>query len=402
MLINRREIKILRNKKNWKKVLYVAAPVLWFGLLYMGSENSLGTVLAKSVTTMTQTVTAAMTEMTTQTMAETVTGVGQVTMTTAVTQTMVPTEVNDVVNTMAVTMVEVPTNVVTMEDVVTETSTQTESHRTEVSRTIFETTEQIYYTQTVVPTMTQMQVTKQGTTECATEAATSVPTVIRTEIEQQTDMAVMTETMGTTVMATMTETVYQTMTETMTEVVTVIEDGKDVVIDQIIPSEAPEKDTEPKKDTAQNVKKAEVWAPVVAQGWKPQTVEEKERASYVTKEKVIVTKGSNLVSVLPAMQGPECIKAMKSALKSGYQIANTYNIKYIANKSLKQPVYSSEDPVTVTMSIPKDLIKEGRTFEMICVTEGGQTHNIPAQVDENGNLTFTTKYFYAFALVYKD
>lgn len=44
-------------KKNWKKVLYIAAPVAWAAVLYLGGTGSLGTVLARTVTTVLQTMT---------------------------------------------------------------------------------------------------------------------------------------------------------------------------------------------------------------------------------------------------------------------------------------------------------------------------------------------------------
>ena len=136
--------------------------------------------------------------------------------------------------------------------------------------------------------------------------------------------------------------------------------------------------------------------------WVPETAEEKERASYVQKGNVLLKKGNNLVSSQTVMQGPLCITAMKNALLPGEKIAYTYNIKYMAGGSANRTVYKIDEPIEISMEMPKELLKEGRTFYMMCVSENGTTFKLPATVDKDGNLTFTTQYFYAFAIIYKD
>ena len=65
----------MRDKKKLKKWLYVAAPMLWCGALYLGSNNSLGTVLAKSVATTIQTLSTITTQVDVNTVGQTATDV---------------------------------------------------------------------------------------------------------------------------------------------------------------------------------------------------------------------------------------------------------------------------------------------------------------------------------------
>lgn len=268
-------------KKNVKKALLVAAPLLWCGALYLGEGTGMGEVLARSVTTLTQTV--------------------------VMTQTMV--------------------------------NTQTQVY-TEITREAPSTEGAPCYGYTDVTTM----------------------------VAKQKAVVKLTE--------------------------TVIELPDEAVITQTTPEEKPEE----KPDTR----------------WKPVTADEIKRASLVTKEKVEVRSSRSSCRVMSEMQGELCVAAMENALKDGYTLGATYSIFYTgsiegADKLSKKElyakarnVYESEAPVSITMSIPKDLQKEGRKYEMICVSENGKTYNIPAEVNEDGSITFETKYFYAFGLAYTD
>lgn len=399
-------------KKNLKKWLYVAAPILWCGVLYMGSNNSLGTVLAKSVTTVTQTMTGIATEMSTQTAVSTVTVTNGSVETLVPTQTMVatvtgtengaqvPTEVETQIETIVPTEVSTEITVPTVTKTLGATITQT---RTAVSYTEgfsgglvpnrytlieIETEGEVdLNTETVASTMMATEVAKTVTTMVPTQVPTVISTVVNTESAVPTQVSTFVDGVVPTETMIMQQTMVPTELVTMTETVIVTDDGKNdnAVIKQIVPSKGPV-----------------VSEPQPKEGWKPKTADEKERASYVYKGKVKVIKANKSVSIEPAMQGPLCIKAMKNALSKDSKIAYTYNIKYIADKSAKMPVYEVEKPVQITMSIPKALLKDGRTFEMICVSKDGKTYKIPASVDEDGNLNFTTKYFYAYALTYKD
>ncbi len=265
-------------RKNVKKALLVAAPLLWCGALYLGEGTGMGEVLARSVTTLTQTV--------------------------VMTQTMVNTQ----------------------------TQVRTETTSDGYGNKVYGYTD--------------------GTTMVAKQKA-----VVK-------------------------------LTET------VIELPDEAVITQTTPEEKPEE----KPDTR----------------WKPVTADEIKRASLVTKEKVEVRSSRSSCRVMSEMQGELCVAAMENALKDGYTLGATYSIFYtgsiegaenLSEKELyakARNVYESEAPVSITMSIPEDLQKEGREYEMICVSENGKTYNIPAEVNEDGSITFETKYFYAFGLAYTD
>lgn len=365
----------MKSKGKWKKLLYVAAPVLWCSVLYVGSNNSLGTVLAKSVTAVTQTLTAIETAVRTQTAVWTMTATG--------------TEEDVTVS------AETETKVLKNTETVVAAATETE---TSVVKTITETLGIVDNTDGVVSTIIMTQ-TLTGTETGVTQATdtdeavmTETATVAVTEVSTQAETETMQETMTLTQLLTMTETL------------TAVDDGEEnQVINQIVPVRTPTE--EKQKEVPKKEEKQEEWQEL----WKPQTQEEKQRASYVYPGKVITkaegAKGQEIespISVEPAMQGSLCIDAMKRDLSKEYSIAYTYNITYGEEKAGEKKIYSIDEPIRITMSIPKELLKEGRSFEMICVSENGATYKIPAEVDENGNLTFTTRYFYAYALTYKD
>lgn len=337
----------MREKKKLKKWLYVAAPMLWCGALYLGSNNSLGTVLAKSVATTIQTLSTITTQVDVNTVGQTATDV------------TVPTGIEADVTTNV--MVNVPTKVVGTTIVSTEGTTD--------GTTEFE-------KRTMIPT------------EVSTETASVVRTILPTE----------TLTVGSTEINTVMSTLTQLVTMTETEIITDDGQSTDGVIDQVIPSESP---SEVPTTTPSTVPSAVIVSSSV-KSWVPETAEEKERASYVQKGNVLLKKGNNLVSIQKVMQGPLCITAMKNALLPGEKIAYTYNIKYIAGGSANRTVYKIDEPIEISMEMPKELLKEGRTFYMMCVSENGTTFKLPATVDKDGNLTFMTQYFYAYAIIYKD
>lgn len=356
----------MKSQGKWKKLLYVAAPVLWCSVLYVGSNNSLGTVLAKSVTTITQTLTAIETAVRTQTAVWTMTLTG--------------TEGNVTVSAETETMVLKNTETV----VAAATETETSVEKTETETLIMITIDTGYSTETMIMSQTLTGTETEVTQATGTDEAvmTETATVAVTEVSTQAETETMQETMTLTQLL------------TMTEMLTAVDDGEeDQVINQIVPVRTP---TEEKQEEWQEL-------------WKPRTKEEKQRASYVYPGKVFTkaegVEGQEIkspISVKPAMQGSLCIDAMKRNLSQGYSIAYTYNITYGEEKAGEKKIYSIDEPIRITMSIPKELLKEGRSFEMICVSENGATYKIPAEVDENGNLTFTTRYFYAYALTYKD
>ena len=133
--------------------------------------------------------------------------------------------------------------------------------------------------------------------------------------------------------------------------------------------------------------------------WTPKTPDEIKRYSVVGTEILapFVDKSSGYTLTLKnAMQGPICYAAFESVL-NGYTIGRTYDI--FPNG---QRVQSTDKEVGFSIEVPKALQKDGRTFQMICVTKGGKPV-VLKDLDSNPNtVTVKTNKFYAFALVYKD
>lgn len=138
----------------------------------------------------------------------------------------------------------------------------------------------------------------------------------------------------------------------------------------------------------------------IVETWVPQTAEEKKYYSYVGTEKLAVTTtGTTGVKAANSVQGPLCQKAFESVL-GDYSIARTYNL-FPGTSNLKQPVYELEKEIEITMEIPKALQREGRSFELICVSKG--VPYVLKDLDKDAStITISTKYFYAYALCYKD
>jgi len=168
---------------------------------------------------------------------------------------------------------------------------------------------------------------------------------------------------------------------------------------QITTGQAAEED-ETGAETVSYTTNESVESSPIVETWVPQTAEEKQYYSYVGTEKLAVsTSGTTGVRAANSVQGPLCQKAFESVL-GDYSIARTYNI-FPGNSNLKQPVHELEDEVVITMEIPRSLQKEGRSFELICVSKG--VPYVFKDMDDNASsITISTKYFYAYALCYKD
>ncbi len=135
-----------------------------------------------------------------------------------------------------------------------------------------------------------------------------------------------------------------------------------------------------------------------AETWKPVTPEEKKRYACVGKETVQYTPSKDnayQVAVENAMQGPMCFQSFEAVL-GDYTIGRTYNIYPSA-----QNAYSMDQEIQVTIKIPSAIYKEGRTYKMICVTEGGQPVIYNDSDNDPETITIKTNQFYAYALIYK-
>lgn len=139
----------------------------------------------------------------------------------------------------------------------------------------------------------------------------------------------------------------------------------------------------------------------VVKTWIPVTAEEKLYYSYVGQEELsFQSSGSEKMVIGNSVQGPECQKAFKSAL-GDFNIARTYNI-FPHSGNLNNPIYELPQEVEITLEIPKILQKPERIFQMICVSKEGRTAVLKDLGDKEDSITIRTKYFYAYALCFKD
>ena len=134
--------------------------------------------------------------------------------------------------------------------------------------------------------------------------------------------------------------------------------------------------------------------------WEPATEEEKVRYSCLGKEKAQYTVAGNQpfdINVQNAMQGEKCFEVFQNAA-GAYTIARTYNIYPLGSMTK----YSTDEKVTVSLTIPEILRKEKREFKMVCVTQNVIPIIFNDQDKNPDTVTFSTDKFYAFALVYRD
>ena len=208
----------MRGKKRLKKYLYIMVPMLWCGILYLGSDNSIGTVLAKSVATTIQTLSTITTQIDVNTVGQTVTDV------------QVPTEIETDIT--KVTSAPVPTEYLTQ--VVCTTNNVDGSVTVTETETLFSGRvpgERSYVKRRIIPTETLM------------EASTETNIIL----------------------ATLTELL------TMTETVIITDDGQSTnsVIDQVVPSELP--------SVVPSTTPSPVTESILVKPWVPETEDEKER-----------------------------------------------------------------------------------------------------------------------------
>ena len=121
---------------------------------------------------------------------------------------------------------------------------------------------------------------------------------------------------------------------------------------------------------------------------------EKQYAAQSTEVPAFTTDPQNAydVTVENSEQGYLCYLAFKTVL-GDYTIGRTYNIC---------PSGMADSKARITLTIPQELQKAGRTFRMICVNEDGQPIVLADLDSASDTVTFETDAYCAFALVYKD
>lgn len=134
--------------------------------------------------------------------------------------------------------------------------------------------------------------------------------------------------------------------------------------------------------------------------WTPTTEEEKIRYECMGKEKIQYITLNNQpfnINIQNAMQGEKCFDVFKN-VADDYTIARTYNI-FPLTETQK---YSTDEKVTISLTIPESLRSENREFKMICVSQYGVPFIFEDQDKDTDTITISTDKFYAYALIYKD
>ena len=134
--------------------------------------------------------------------------------------------------------------------------------------------------------------------------------------------------------------------------------------------------------------------------WIPTTEEEKIRYECMGKEKIQYITLNNQpfnINIQNAMQGEKCFDVFKN-VADDYTIARTYNIFPL----IETQKYSTDEKVTISLTIPETLRSESREFKMICVSQYGVPFIFEDQDKDADTITISTDKFYAYALIYKD
>lgn len=138
---------------------------------------------------------------------------------------------------------------------------------------------------------------------------------------------------------------------------------------------------------------------VVYEEWKPTTPDEIKRYAVYSREKVEYTtnkENAYSLTINNAMQGKQCFDSFEAVL-GDWTMGRTYNI-LPAGKAVNK----MDSKASIALNIPKALQKEGREFQMICVTEKGRPILLKDLDTNPETITFETDTYYAFALIYKD
>lgn len=133
--------------------------------------------------------------------------------------------------------------------------------------------------------------------------------------------------------------------------------------------------------------------------WEPQTEDEIYRFSFKNSFPVEFTASTALdgtINMESDVQGEKWFQVLE-AVKKDYQIGATYNI-FLNNQKCSK----TDSSVKIVLTIPENLYRDGRSYEMICVDEKGIPYTYKDEDNNPSTITFTTDRFYAYALCYKD
>lgn len=121
-------------------------------------------------------------------------------------------------------------------------------------------------------------------------------------------------------------------------------------------------------------------------------------ANAVNAVYTVLDNGGYTITVKHHSQGPLADATFKAAQGNDWLVTDYFNIT--VNNSLS--TYSTANNVRIKLTIPDDLIKNGRNWRMICVSENGSVYTFADEDSDDSTITFTTNRFYAYAMAYND
>ncbi len=97
-------------------------------------------------------------------------------------------------------------------------------------------------------------------------------------------------------------------------------------------------------------------------------------------------------------QGPLCDAAFRYAQGYDWLVIDYFNLTL--NNSFS--TYETAYPLKIQVTIPADLVKQGRNWRMVCVSRNGQIYSFPDEDANDSTITFSPNRFYAYAMCYND
>lgn len=118
-----------------------------------------------------------------------------------------------------------------------------------------------------------------------------------------------------------------------------------------------------------------------------------------TRVKYSVLRSNNYdVKLYHATLGPNYDRIFKMARGTDYLVTNYFMLVINGNQEIKE----TPGPVTISLTIPEDLQKDGRNWRMICISRNNWAYSFPDTDSDVSTITFSPDRFCAFAMAFND
>lgn len=124
-------------------------------------------------------------------------------------------------------------------------------------------------------------------------------------------------------------------------------------------------------------------------------------ASFTDPTRIVYSVGRTnqyKVDMYHAKLGPNYDAAFKLACGTDTLVTDYFSI--IINDNPK--IHMTPGPVTLTLTLPQDIVRTGRNFRMICITPEGFAYSFKDTDNNDATLTFTCDRFFAYAVAFND